>query len=220
MKNLPKSDSDAVKKIKRKSKKSALKLLGQKTLVIGFNQVLCWLTNKELDSENIEPSCQIPGKIEGDREITNVYLRPFLLPFLREVSKDYEIIVYSSMDINIIKKVCMSVLRQETKYISAVLGKDYCLQVNAQEGSQMILKDNNIFMGNNRCPSNTIFVDHSIITLASNPQNAVPIPKFEEAAHKNYSADGFLFYLKNYLGHLSQADDVRDEIAYDFYNSE
>jgi len=125
-------------------------------------------------------------------------MRPFCLEFLEEMSKIFEVYIFTASNQYYAKSI-IDFLDPEAKYISGILDRTKCLKTK----NGFFIKDLRIIK--NREMKNMIIVDNLAHSFGFQINNGVPILEW----HDSFK-DQELFYLKNYLTEAAEAEDVRE----------
>lgn len=124
-------------------------------------------------------------------------VRPFCLEFLQELSKFYEIFVFTASSFSYATAV-LKFLDPYNKYISGLLSRSNCMQTK----NGFFIKDLRIIRNKNL--KDMIIVDNLAHSFGFQIDNGVPILEWHSGT------DSELFYLKNYLLVASKYTDVRE----------
>lgn len=126
--------------------------------------------------------------------------RPGLQKFIEELSKIYEIVIFSNEDLGIIEEISLA-LDPSQKYINSKLGKE---SIRIYKGRS--IKDLNYL---NRNLSNVVVLDFDLDNVQLHPNNTVIVPEFS-----GDGKDRELLYLLVFLKEMGKSDikDIRDEI--------
>ena len=134
-----------------------------------------------------------------------INLRPGLHTFLRQVSKLYEIVIFTASQSYYANEV-LNIIDPSNELISFRLFHDHCFK---SPGGHLI-KDLRIIK--NRHLSNVVLVDNAAYSYAMQTENGVPIiPFFDD------KKDCELIELCSYLTELTKAPDIREMVAKDFH---
>ena len=131
----------------------------------------------------------------------SVNIRPYALSFLEEMSKIYEIVIFSSSHQSYANAI-LNVMDTNNKFITYRVFRDNC--VVAQDGS--LMKDLRIFA--NRDLKDIVIVDNSMLCYGWQVENGIPIvPYFCDKEDKE------LVKLSGFLKELKDVDDVREVVG-------
>jgi CTD small phosphatase-like protein 2 len=142
---------------------------------------------------------------DGDIIDVGVNLRPGLHAFLKQVSRLYEIVIFTASQSFYANEV-LNIVDPSNELISYRLFYDHCFK---SQGGHLI-KDLRIIK--NRHLANVVLVDNAAYSYAMQTENGVPIIPFF-----NDKRDVELAELSAYLTELAKAPDVREAIAQDFH---
>ena len=132
-------------------------------------------------------------------------MRPGLHSFLRQVSRHYEIVIFTASQSYYANEV-LNIVDPSNELISYRLFHDHCFKSQAGH----LIKDLRIIK--NRNLANVVLVDNAAYSYAMQTENGVPVvPFFDD---KN---DTELVELSAYLSELAKAPDVREAIIRDFH---
>lgn len=134
-----------------------------------------------------------------------INIRPGLQAFLRQVSRQYELVIFTASQSFYANEV-LNIIDPSNELISYRLFHEHCFR---SAGGHLI-KDLRILK--NRAPGATVLVDNAAYSYALQPANGVPVLPF--FADKK---DAELPDLAAYLAELAKAPDVREQIARDFH---
>jgi CTD small phosphatase-like protein 2 len=133
-------------------------------------------------------------------------MRPNLIEFLDEMSKNYELIVYTASEKNYADSV-VNFIEKNKKYFSYRLYKQQCI-VKTGEYSFKNLE----VLCENRNLGQVLLVDNSVRNFALSVRNGIPIKEYKGNNHN----DKELIYLAKYMRELTKEEDVRVKIKEDF----
>jgi len=170
-------------------------LLDKKTIVFDLDETLIHC------NENTSMPCDVILPIKfphGDIIEAGINIRPYALECLEELSKYFEIIVFTASH-SCYANVVLDYLDPEGKYIHHRLFRDSC--VTTEEG--LYIKDLRVFA--NRNLKDMVLVDNAVYSFGYQLDNGVPIAPFYY--HKS---DTELKSLVPYLKSLYSVRDVRD----------
>lgn len=152
-------------------------------------------------NESINLPCDVVLPIKfphGDVIEAGINIRPYAIECLEELSKYYEIIVFTASH-SCYANVALDYLDPENKYIHHRLFRDHC--VTTEEG--LYIKDLRVLA--NRDLRDVIIVDNAVYSFGYQLENGIPIIPFYY--NKN---DTELKSLTEYLKVLYYARDVRE----------
>ncbi|CAD8171973.1 unnamed protein product [Paramecium octaurelia] len=127
-----------------------------------------------------------------------ISIRPYAQQFLRNMAKDYEIIVFTASNPDYANKI-IDYLDPQHNLVSYRLFRDDCIQIS----NSCHIKDLRIL---NRNMKDIVLVDNSAYSFAFQVENGIPIIPYLD--DKN---DKELLHLQHYLQYLNQFDDVRSQ---------
>jgi len=137
-----------------------------------------------------------------------VNLRPFIHEFLEEMSKDFELILFTASDKRYAEKV-LDYIEKDKKYFEYRLYKDQCSQVD----SNKTIKNLDIFLYG-RSLQDIVMVDNIPFCYARHMSNGIPIKSYY-----GEKEDTELLSLLSYLKSIHKTEDMRDVISKDFMTS-
>lgn len=123
--------------------------------------------------------------------------RPFWQKFLAEISKHFEIVVYTAST-QAYASLIVKTLDPEGQYISHLLSRGHCLTTK----NGFYIKDLRLI--ENRKLKNVLLLDNYVHSFAFNIENGVPILEW-----KNEKDDTEMDAMLPFLLQAAQADDVR-----------
>ena len=152
--------------------------------------------------------------VEVDPKLTKagINIRPHAFEFLREMSKKFEIIIFTASH-SCYANVVLNILDPDNQYITYRLFRDHCLQT--KEG--IFIKDLRIIA--NRKMKDITIVDNATYSFGFQLDNGIPIIPFYENRE-----DTELIKLMGYLLQMDKSEDVRvfnrEFFKYDLLESE
>lgn len=153
--------------------------------------------------ENFEPN--ITKKFEPKMTMTGsfivslpVKIRPGLHYFLENVSKYYQIYIFTAASSEYAKKIVNNI-DPMNKFIKDVYSKNHCIPTKFGFLVKMLLKFKNLNI------KKTLIVDNMLYSFIYNIGNGVPILDF-----KGNNNDTELFYLTNYLINISTKENISE----------
>ena len=164
-----------------------------KTLILDLDQTLICHYNSARPLPNTSP-------ILSTHLAIPFYKRPGLDPFLNEMSKFYELILFTASEFTYANDI-LEKIDPQNKYFTTVLARNHCSCV-VYGGMCMALKEVSMIKG--RDLSNIVLLDDSIHAWAMDLDNLVPAKPFHGAL-----TDQFLNKIKEFLIKLSKEEDVR-----------
>lgn len=170
----------------------------KKTLILDLDETLIHSTFEQNQPSDIKIAVFLNknSKIE-----ISVNIRPYALSFLEEMSKSYEIVIFSSSHQSYANAI-LNVLDPDNKFITYRVFRDNC--VIAEDGS--LVKDLRIFA--NRDLKEVVILDNSLLCYAWQMENGIPIiPFFADKEDKE------LAKLSAFLKILKDVDDVREVLG-------
>lgn len=137
--------------------------IGKKTLCLEIQGVLARVSTfvKSNSDELIEVESGEPG---GCVEFSIDY-RPYLYEFLDDMAEKYELVIYSRLDKEIIKKIVSSIEKKK-KYFSYCFGKEFCFFANFSFAVKCL-----DFLYSNRLDRDIIAVDTKAASFPLSPDN-------------------------------------------------
>ena len=162
------------------------------TIIFDLDETLahCDLQNIQLADH------QITVVENGAKTAVGVYIRPYATECLKELAKDFELIVFTASNSNYADQV-IDILDPDCTLFSHRLFRQNCIK--AMNGPH--IKDLRIL---NRDLSKTLIVDNSILSFAFQMDNGIPIIPFY-----NDRNDSILPKLKDYILSLKEFEDYR-----------
>ena len=133
-------------------------------------------------------------------------LRPYLIKALKVLRKHYEMVLFTAASAPYAELVLQSF--DGHQYFDHILSRLQCLHIYQKA---VFIKDLSILLGK-RVLGDIIIVDNKIESYSSNLENGIPI-----VSYYGQEGDIMLKKLARYLLKLKDAEDVRDNIARDFY---
>lgn len=147
--------------------------------------------------------------MRGTSEI-QIYVktRPYLKETLRELRKEFELILFTSGSRAYANAIINEVIEENEDFFDYVITREHCL-VDRKNG--LTVKDLEILMGN-RAIKDIIIVDNCSKCYVKHIENGIPIPTYDGTNN-----DKYLLLLKNYLmTKILGCDDVREILKVDF----
>lgn len=168
-----------------------------KTLVLDLDETLihCNADSKEVSD------AKIPIKVKDNSIVeVGINFRPFVNEFLENMSKEYEIVIFTASHPCYANKV-LDILDSNNQFISYRVFRNHCVHTE----SGISIKDLRIFA--NRKIENIILVDNALYSYALQPYNGIPIVPF-------YSdkKDAELSKLAEFLKEIKDVDNIRSVI--------
>ena len=198
-------------------KKSFLKT--KKNLFIEIKDTLILIKNKP--NKNLPELWRIDSNLakELNTDPCIVYIRPFTKCFLRTLSNNFRIIVYSEIPPKLLNHI-VELLQTKKQLIylwisnyrtNAVKHLDQFMQNSHKYDSEVSDKDCILKDKNKLNSKNSIIIDQDPKVAVRNSSNWVPVLKY-----RGLSNDSTLLYLEKYLLDLSTFEDVTVKIVNDF----
>ena len=131
-------------------------------------------------------------------------LRPYLKEFLDEVSKEYELIIYTASE-PIYADRMINYIEYQKKYFSYRIYREQCMKL-----PNKLLKPLDFLFGS-RNITDTIIVDNCVSSFIINIKNGIPIKSYF-----GRGKDCELLHLAKYLKELSHEKDIAKRITNDF----
>ncbi|KRX03187.1 HAD-like domain [Pseudocohnilembus persalinus] len=156
----------------------------RKTIVFDLDETLIHCVDNYDQESDATVQITIP---DGETYGAEISIRPFAIEILQELSKDFEIIIFTASHECYASKV-IELLDPEKKYISHQLYRENCLALD----NDMNLKDLRVLK--NRNLKNLILVDNAAYSFGNQLENGIPIIPYYE--NKN---DQELRFLKDFL---------------------
>lgn len=125
-------------------------------------------------------------------------MRPFCLHFLSNISKYFEIFIFTSASLNYANTI-VNFLDPKNLYINGILCRHNCFETK----KGFFIKDLRII--SNRKMKNMVIVDNLAHSFGFQIDNGIPILEWH-----NSKMDEELKFLMEYLKELFYADDVRE----------
>lgn len=167
----------------------------KKTLVFDLDETLVHCCD-DIETEN--PDVILPITFPtGEVVEAGINIRPNVYQCLREVSKDFEVFVFTASH-QCYADVVLDYLDPQKKYIHQRFYRENCVNVDG-----VYIKDLRIF--GNRKLSEIVIVDNAAYSFAYQLDNGIPIISW----HNDYF-DKELLNLLDYLKAIEVAEDVRD----------
>jgi len=163
----------------------------KKTLVLDLDETL--ITTKPVagDEDNELPM------IKNTPNLPKVRVRPYAEQFLREMSKEFEIIIFTAAEQKYAEYV-IKLLDPERNYVSHILHRDNCLKTR----KGLFIKDLRLIK--NRDLKDMVIVDNFTPSFSFQIDNGIPIITWEGDLK-----DQELKYLMSYLREAKHYDDMR-----------
>ena len=139
----------------------------------------------------------ITGK-DGLKTKLRLNIRPYVEKFLKNVSKYYEVYIFTAATFHY-ANVVVNFLDPQLKYICGIFDRSYCLEPK----SGFYIKDLSIFQ--NRKLQNMVIIDNMPHSFSYQINNGIPITSYT----KN-EADEELKYLSHYLIEGAFKDDLSE----------
>ncbi|CAK87841.1 unnamed protein product (macronuclear) [Paramecium tetraurelia] len=166
----------------------------QKTLIIDLDETLVHCN----EFSCLKSDFFIPVIFNEQIYQVGISIRPYAQQFLRNMAKDYEIMVFTASNPDYANKI-IDYLDPQHKLVSYRLFRDDCIQIS----NNCHIKDLRIL---NRNMKDIVLVDNSAYSFAFQVENGIPIIPYLD--DKN---DKELLHLQHYLQCLNQFDDVRSQ---------
>ncbi len=157
-----------------------------RTLVLDLDETL--ITTKTSENDNV-------SKVAGAE--FELKIRPFAEEFLKKMSKEFEIIIFSSAERKYVE-VIAKVLDPKSQYISHIFHREHCIKT--PQG--LFVKDLRIFKG--RELRDMVIVDNLVQSFAHQIDNGIPIISWY-----GDRSDQELKYLMEYLKEARRCPDMR-----------
>eukprot|EP00331_Platyophrya_macrostoma_P025512 CAMPEP_0176434738 /NCGR_PEP_ID=MMETSP0127-20121128/16868_1 /TAXON_ID=938130 /ORGANISM="Platyophrya macrostoma, Strain WH" /LENGTH=315 /DNA_ID=CAMNT_0017817557 /DNA_START=45 /DNA_END=992 /DNA_ORIENTATION=- len=164
--------------------------LNKKTLVLDLDQTLVYLTLETPSKESNYVEISDQGRLKS-----YAVKRPGLDQFMKDMSADYNICIYSANKQRYVHDVVKAV--GLTPYIFEIYTREHCTKVSEKTYMKSLLN-----LGFSL--TNTIFVDDSEAQMRCQPLNGVLIQPY-----RGEIGDSALIYLIPFLRHISTLSDVR-----------
>ena len=149
-------------------KKIHLPQIRKPTLILDMDETLLHCSTGIIEGADTVLDLKIPG---SDPCKVSVFLRPHLYESLEQMSKDYELVVFTASHAAYANMV-LDFVDFKRKYIKHRIFRDYCVLAN----DGMFVKDLRIIV--NREIENILIVDNSAHCFAFQPENGIPIVPF------------------------------------------
>lgn len=161
----------------------------KKTLIMNLDETLIFCC------KNLKGDAAISFKYKDKQIKANINLRPHLAEFLEEVSKSFELILFSSSHKCYVNAV-LKVIDPENKYFKYIIPAKHCIKFDKYH-----IKSLKVF---NRDLKSMLIVDHLSFAFCKNLDNGIPIVPFSD--NKD---DIELLLLLGYLKKIQWEKDVR-----------
>lgn len=143
------------------------------------------------------------------------YLRPDIIPFLKEMSLHYDVAIYTSIQIQNVRAVMDAMDRNYRCYITKLYDQSFCKKDPQGINEWDTIRDmNKVWAHSGNDITNTILLDNETRKFAEVPDNGIVVPEYgpQQARSKKR---GTLSKLNNYLIELATVTstlntDVRD----------
>lgn len=166
----------------------------RKTLILDLDETLIHC------NKDPEAPCDKRIKVKfpsGEKASIGVTLRPFARKVIKDLSKHYEIVMFTA-SLPCYANEVINLLDPGNKYISARFFREHCFET--KEG--IFVKDLRIFA--NRDPKNLVIADSAVYSYGFNLENGVPLlPFFGD------KKDGELLELADFLVKVKDVKDFR-----------
>lgn len=173
-----------------------------KNLFIELSNLIFYLSLNEI--ENL-PLIKYYDEYEAKEFNWNpfyLYQRPFSVNFLWKVEKEYNIIVYSSLNNELLRSILENSTINEFGIILSICNSD-------NNDTKRINK----YFNESITQKNSVLLDYKAIVVAHNSGNWIPVIKY-----KGSPKEATLLYLEKYLLELAKYPDVSKVISSDFNN--
>ena len=147
----------------------------QKTLVLNI-QTFIYILNDYEEQNNLI----FTNKLE-----IPIYIRPYTREFLMKMSEYYELIFFTSLEVDITRDLLREVWPSEQN-LPPILGRESCSLIG-----DMTIKELEIIR--NRKKSNIVILDHLMATWYFDQDNYIPIPPFNPLQMNTRKASDILF---------------------------
>jgi RNA polymerase II subunit A small phosphatase-like protein len=145
-------------------------------------------------SENATEIVPVLGERPGELALN---YRPFLFDFLEDMSRLYELVVYTSFSKDYLHAILKGV-EKNSRYFAHSFHDEFCIFANIAYSVRCL-----DFLYANRSPADIVFVETSVKTLPLTPYNFIPIPVYDGSP-----TDSELPKLATLLTQLSTVDDI------------
>lgn len=132
---------------------------------------------KKMEKESAKQVLLVDPKGKSS-ELLEVYIRPFLGEFLKEMKEIYEIVLFTAAQEGYARSL-LNIIDPEHNIFDYLLSRTHCVVRNKH-----FIKDLRIL--SNRCLKNIIIVDNSIISFYNQMENGVYIPTFSGESGDDY----------------------------------
>jgi CTD small phosphatase-like protein 2 len=135
-----------------------------------------------------------------------IYYRPKVHEVLLELSKHFELIVFTAACVSY-AEIVVDLIEEETLFFDYILHREQCLYVKEQK---TFIKDLKL-LSEGRDLKDMVLIDNKVKSYMLNMENGIPIKDF-----MGDPDDDTLPVLLKYLMKLLDVDDVRESIKKDF----
>jgi len=168
-----------------------------KTVIFDLDETLVHCVESlDTSSADVRLIVKFPS---GESVEAGINIRPYAVECLRELSKNYEIVVFTASH-KCYADVVLDYLDPKNEYICKRLYREHCVQT--PEG--VYVKDLRVLA--NRDLAKMVIVDNAVYSFAFNLDNGIPIIPFYES-----KTDKELQMLTNYLESLINFDDLKEQ---------
>ncbi|CDW88199.1 nli interacting factor-like phosphatase family protein [Stylonychia lemnae] len=178
----------------------------KKTIVFDIDETLVLATTNPKELKSIDDQIFIKMTRFGGSARAYLSFRPYLHDMLDELSKDFELILYTCGTASY-AQVFAEAVQKKRKYFNHILSLTHCLYSMENE---MFIKDLKI-LEEGRSLKDIVIVDNNIQSFFLQLSNGIPI--YDYTGDKN---DEVLLSLTEYLKQFLHVDDVRQKIDKDF----
>jgi Dullard-like phosphatase family protein len=172
---------------------------GKRLAIFDLDETLVHAEIKDYKNAFNQIPCKLPN---GGYQTIGLNIRPYWKESLREIAKNYVIIVYTASHQSYADSV-LDYIDPENEIIKHRLYRHNCTKVKMEE-EQIYVKDLRIF--NNVRMEDMIIIDNSVLSFAFQLDNGIPI-----LPYYNSCEDNELKSLANYLTSICKVQDLRSE---------
>jgi len=178
-------------------------LKNKKLAVFDLDETLVHCETRNLEKAEIPIFVSVPnGSIKDQKYKITINVRPNLIQSLKEIKKNYVIVVYTASHKYYADPV-LDYIDPNKEIFSYRLYRQNCIKVKM--GTEDIyVKDLRLFK--NISLNKIVIIDNSVLSFAFHLDNGIPILPFYDSRNDNE-----MRVLVNYLMYLSSVDDIREE---------
>ena len=151
-------------------------------------------------SDTANEIVQVQG---GQATELSLTYRPYMYDFLEDMSRLYELVIYSSLSRDYLQAI-LDRVEKKKKYFSQRFNDEFCIFANIAYSVRCL-----DFLYANRSAADIILVDNTVTTFPLSPNNFLPISPFDGS-----STDQELPKLAAVLTQLQEAADIPTAIQH------